>query len=453
MASKVKKGFLYYLLWVVFIALGIFCILLAILMFNPGKDVLGIGLRYVSDRSVVKYDQVDVNGNKEFIKDLNIDTIEINSKFTNFEVIRNADYEQFKVVVDKKIIGFSQTDKVNHVVTLSLDGKTLKVDVTEPELWISLSPTATVTLVCPKNLTLKDHNININTKSGRVMVGEGETYAVELNGLNVKTETGEVNINSASKFQTGIVNIETKTSPININSNITNELNIITDSSKIFINKIDGNFNVEATELEVKANKILGNVKFSSQKGYIRIGELGNLTTMTNGNFTSVADKTSIANVIIEKMAGDLVLPTADKSNIEIGELCGEALIETTSGNVTIEKANNVLSIKTNSGDVEFTQTSKLYTDVKTISGKITANFADIGTAILETEKADIKVNTKQGLLFAFNYSTKNEISVSWITTALAKVGTIYSPNGENSPNSITATVVNSGDISLANNY
>ena len=99
-------------------------------MFNPGKDVLGIGLRYVSDRSVVKYDQVDVNGNKEFIKDLNIDTIEINSKFTNFEVIRNADYEQFKVVVDKKIIGFSQTDKVKHVVTLSLDGKTLKVDVT-----------------------------------------------------------------------------------------------------------------------------------------------------------------------------------------------------------------------------------------------------------------------------------------------------------------------------------
>ena len=82
--SKVKRGFLYYLLIFCALVLGLFCIFVAILIFNPGKDVYGINLRYVSHhKEIIKYKSTDTNTN---IDDLAYTSVEFNSGSTDFEI-------------------------------------------------------------------------------------------------------------------------------------------------------------------------------------------------------------------------------------------------------------------------------------------------------------------------------------------------------------------------------
>ena len=149
-----------------------------------------------------------------------------------------------------------------------------------------------------------------------------------------------------------------------------------------------------------------------------------------------------IANIIIGKMTGQLTLPSSGASNITVTELRGEALINTTSGDVLIENAYNDLAITTESGTITATQNSEMaFSDIKTKNGKVKLTFNKIGTAEIESEKSNIEINVKDGLQFAFDYIVGKEIKISWITQSLQKSGSILSPTANNSTTThITAT-------------
>ena len=170
MASKVKKGILYYIAWVLFILVGIFCIFACVLLFNPGADALGIGLRYVSDGKSYTINQVDINGNKKFIKDISVNQFNINGGFTDVELIKSNDYEQITIVVNKKITGFATTDKINYITNVTFENGSLNIDVTEPQLWLGLSTNATIKIVCPLALSFSNYTFNITTSTGSVSI-------------------------------------------------------------------------------------------------------------------------------------------------------------------------------------------------------------------------------------------------------------------------------------------
>ena len=454
MASKVKKGVLYYIAWVVFLTLGIFCIFSVILIFNPGKDVFGISFRYVSDNNTTKYNTVNVGGADTPIKQLAITDINVNAGFTDIQVKTVSEYENITIMLDKNIVGFSSSKNVTYIFDMSYENNQLNINITEPELSLKLAPNATLTIFCPKGYSFENYNLNINTTSGDIYIGTSDGYDLNAKQLNLVSKSGKIKVRGLTNISSGIVNIETETSNIDIYANIKSELNIETKSSKIYIEKIEGNLNVKADELKAKCDKILGNITFSSSKGYITVDELGNLATKSGGNFVATADSMHIANVTINKMAGDVSLPNAEKSDITINELYGDAYVNTTSGRVKLGKCYGLLTIETTSGAVTFTQASAERTDVKTLNGKIVGNFNQISVADLKTERANIEVNFNADLRIVINYNSAKDISASWITTTLEKSGTVLTPNTDASSDVVmNITTEKSGSILISNKF
>lgn len=455
MASKVKRGFLYYLVWILVIAVGIVCILGSIMIFNPGKDVLGINLKFVSDSQTYKVNQLEVGGSKKYLKQLPITTINFEGGYTDFKVTQNNDYEQITILIKKNISGFTSSNKLTHSVTIDYLSGELNIKATEPELSLGFSEVATVTICCPASYSFNNYDFNIKTTSGAInFSADAKQYTPTVKSLNIETQTGYIYLSKNINVNTGNVSIKSKTSNIDINADIKTLLKIDTDASKIKIDTITGDFSIKANELKAKCNKIGGNIHFSSLKGYIEIQELGDIATKTNGNFSEIIDSMHIANVIIKKMAGSLSLPNAKQSNISVDEIYGNAFIRTTNGTVNLIKAYGELDIITDSGNISATKMMANRTYIETNSGQIAINFANIGKTDLITNKSNIVVNLKENLNATINYSTAIYIYVSWINSNLEKIGTIQTPEYiEQSAVEFTAKTKTSGNIYIKNTY
>lgn len=454
MASKVKKGFLYYIAWLLFIVLGLFCIFASILIFSPGKDVFGINFRYVSDNRTYTINKL-TDGSDVLINNTPFSTINVNAGFTDVYVVRQSDYDNITFELNKKIVGFSNSDKINYAVNVTVSDGALNVNITEPQLSLGLATNASLTIICPKEQSFVGKTFNIATTSGDISFGSNEGYDVSVGKINATTKSGKVIFNKKTNISSGTASITSESNLIEVKSNLTILLDIKTNSSKIVIDSITGGLDITANELKVKAGKIGKDVKFSSKNGYIYIDELGNIQTKEYGNFTAEADKMHIANIIIGKMAGNISIPNGASSDITIDELYGIANIETTSGNVKVIKTYNDFRAKTQGGKVTVTQLSEKRTNIQTKSGTINANFTMIGlTTDLVSEKGNINVNLKDGLEAKINYSAKSKINISWITTALEKAGSVLLPNTlENTSNIFNITNLTSGSISINNGY
>ena len=156
MASKVKKGFLYYLLWLLFLAFGVTCIFLCILIFNPGKDVFGINLRYISDYAAEKADDlITYNGTEMLIKDAfkqgGLNTIVFNSNNADFSVRRTSQHEQVVIKVNKKMVGLCNSDHTTFDLTKKIEGTSLVISTEEPNFWLALSNQVSVSLEIPSD--------------------------------------------------------------------------------------------------------------------------------------------------------------------------------------------------------------------------------------------------------------------------------------------------------------
>jgi len=450
MASKVKKGFLYYIAWALFIVFGVACIFACILIFNPGKDIFGIDLCYINDSRVIEYQKV----NDAWFADKTITAIDFESTYTKFSVVRNSDYSIMTFKLNKKIVGFGSDEKnCTFNISMNMSGSTLQIKIEEPNLTIPLAPNASMTLFCPKELNLNNIAFNIKTTSGGVTFGQDGKDALSMNvkDIDITTTSGSVMLTKNVNLLSGVLDITSTSANVTINNNITNNLNIKTETSKVVVPKIGGNLNIEAKELKVTSTEILGNVKFSSEKGYIKISKLGNISSLTNGNFTAEVDKMHIANIIIGEMVGNLTLPSSGASDITIDKLHGEALIVTTSGNVNIQNCYAQVSITTQSGAVALTQNSTTAsTNIETKKGKITATFNSLYRSNLESESGNIIINVKDGLKFKLDYITKKGLSVSWITTELEKQGTFLAPNTQDSTSNVITATTN-GNIIVSN--
>ena len=453
MASKVKKGLLYYLLWVFLILFGIVCIFASVLLFNKNKDVFGIGLKYVSYLDSDTVNTMMIEGDERTFTGLDIEKFNFNSTYADFTVVIDPVFTQITFIIDKKVNGFSN-DKENNgcYLDFNYENKELSVNVVAPTFWLGLGTNIDVVMYVPKTYSLVEKEFNFTTENGNIIPAGRDTVAdISMAKLNIVTNLGQVKLFDRLKVETGEVNIECKKSYVYVYSDIKTQLNFKSETGKLYVESISGNLNIESIKLDVKCDFIGGNVWYSSKSGYIRINKLG--TNSSNGNFSAEIDKMHIADVIINEMTGDLDIPNAEKSNITVTKLGGEALVETTSGNIKIEQAQKNVTLKTLYGSIFVTQigiSSK--TDLQTTSGKITANFTKIEKSEIKSERGLVEINIATDLQFVFNYSTEKEITVSWIRERLDKDGTIYIGGATESTTSMI-DVVTGGRIELIDGY
>lgn len=479
--SKVKKGFFYYLFVFLGFVFGVFCILATILVFNPGQDIYGIGIRYVSYGTASKYYYL-TNDNETKIEYTNFNKVKFNSDYANFKISYNHNEVITLVEMSPSIAALSQSEDTDLKLYVTVSNGTLNIDIDEPELWIGFSNKIDVELVLPREKNFTDIDFEINTKSGNVTIGDQTSKEYELNSLKINTESGTVKLSKNLNVKTEEVFINSKNSKISITTDIKKSLNITNESGRIIINEMSGDLYVQNKgTLELNAEKIGGDVFVESTNGYANIKELG--TTYVNhathgtrvelgyyevnntgklpadhetilhyekGSFVSQLNLDN-TNVIIGKMTGDADIENKTGS-ITIQKLGKKADIITTSGSIEINDAYNNIDAKTTSGQIIITQNSNLAKSILISDvGKITANITDLG-AIEMTTKGNIDVNVKTGLPFKFVYNAK-QIDVSWVTTQMPLSGFLLVSGAQQSTTCIVTANSENGTVTLTDRF
>lgn len=473
--SKVKKGFLYYLIMFCALVLGVACILVAILIFNPGKDVFGIGVRFVNVHTSVRHLTPTNDENTRF-DNLSYDRIIFNSNYTNFSISYDTDEAYTKIMFHPNVTALTKQERASFDVSIEVVDNALVINVVEPELWIGFSKKASLELVCPRGKTFENYSLTVNTKSGAVNLGDTSNNSYSIKNIHLNTESGNITLNKNINITSNEAYFETKTGKIYVNSKMHGTLNITNEEGKISIPEFAGNINFTNTgRLEANCDNVGGNVKVKSSNGYIKIVNLGttqvnvggvienrygfikrvgngeSISNYTNGNFTTY-DTTDNTNITINNMTGNAAI-TSNTGFVNISNILKEALIETVSGKVTIGSTNSSVDITTDSGNVEVTQLSAgKNTTITTNNGKIFANFAGIGNANLNTTNSSINIKVATNIPFWFNYLTKNGLDVSWETSSREKTGSFGVAGGTESGYVISA-IANNGSVNISDGF
>lgn len=473
--SKVKKGFFYYLMIFICLLLGLGCIFIAVLIFNPGKDVFGINVRFVNHTHATEY--YKTTDTTSSINDADYDTVVFNSGYTNFNIKYDSNEIYTKVLFKPNVTALSKSDITKFSVKIQINDKKLLITVVEPELWLGFSKSASVTLVCPNGKTLESYGFNLTTDTGSINMGDSSSNNYKINSLNIKTNSGTVTIKNNLSVKTENIYIESSSSNINVDSNISGTLSIYNKKGRINIGALYGNLDINNSErLEANCSNVGGNITLKSIDGYLSVKRLGltrfryglslnkeygytdkvpsgqELFDHINGNFTTL-DNIKNTNINIQNMVGDASI-TSESGYVSIDFLNGQSLIETKSGNVEIKNTKQKIDINTESGSITFSQNgygvrSTAYSE----KGKITANFAKLGPANLVSANSDININVATGEPFKLIYTTKYGITISWYTSPIEKTGSeLISGASESTTIIITASAEN-GKISLKDGY
>ena len=475
--SKVKKSFVYYLIMFLATLLGIACIFAAILVFNPGQDVLGIGVRFVNYNKTVEYYKTNEADEalQTKIEGAGFSTVKFTSGFTNFNIGYDPDAVSTRVQFRPSVTALSRSEKVDFKIHITISGGVLNISMTEPELWVGFSDTATVYLICPKNKTFSSLNFDITTTTGAIKFGDATNRTYAVNSLKLKSDCGAIEIEKNLNITSGNASILTNSSRVTVKADIKNTLTIENNSGKVNVDKISGNAHLINTgTLEANLAKVGGDVLLNSKNGYIKIGELGtteissssgtrkeigyvdkpasgeSIVAYHNGNFVGEINIEN-TNVIIGKMTGDADIE-GQTGYIVIDKLGKKADIATTSGSIEIKYAQANVDALTTSGAIVVTQySSTAGTILISETGSITSNFTNLGTASLTTN-GDIYVNVVTGIAFKFDYSAK-AISVNWISTPLDLTGTILVSGATNATTQVVTAATGNGRITLKDGF
>lgn len=442
--SKIKKGFNDYLMVFLVIVIGVICVIGSILVFNPGKDVLGLGIRFVSHTSSKKY--YHLTSSNTLIEDLEFDTVNFVGDYASFKVDYSEDENNASIILNPKMSALSKSDKVNIDFSIESSGSALNITISEPDVWIGFSTKIEVVFVCPKNSNYSNCSFNTKTNSGAISITPYDK--ISLKNFSAKSETGDISIPNTVKI-TNNVSITTNTSKINIGTNSIQNLFIKNTYGKINISKLKGNLEVvNSGRLELNCGKIDGNLSIKSNLGYASINELG--------KFLHSVDSLENTNIDANKVLGDVSVTTAS-GHVNINQIGGQALIETKSGFVNIGSISAKTEVRTESGSINVTQKGDVQTTLNSVKGTVTANFANSFsndfTANVISQQDNVFVNIPTGKALVVNYHSHNGINVSWKTTQLEANGQLLISGATESCGKVVNVYATNGSIDVKDGF
>ncbi len=419
MKNTVSRGILYYVFLLIAVVLGVLCVIGAILMFSPGTEIFGISYYINTSTQSIEKTHLD-NGNEQSIdslfKSASIDVVNITTNYADVSLETRQD-GAYKFIIEPSLTGIITSENKNtysYTCNYSNQTRTLSVSVFAPKMFLAFNNSIDVVLSMPEDVTTTNLDVNISTQSGEVVIGHHELDRYTLKSLSV-------NVEKSSKVTLGIHTVVTDSISLTVPSgNIrfrreitTNNLTINSTSAKIETGNINADtlsLDTESSSIKIGDVKVSNNFDYSARRGVLLIDNL-------DGNL-NCSDDVIISNITIGELKGDVVLPHAESSNIEIGTLEGIGDITTTSGNVTVENAKSFLWVKTESGKIEVTvntdeaiNTSSYDNDqgvinLATTNGTINVNFSNmLLTNYLKTQKGKINCAFSPTLNLTLNYT------------------------------------------------
>ena len=419
--GKVKRGFFFYLFIFLVLITGVLGTCVVIMLFNPGKSLLGF--QYFNNNAKIEVTNTTDDSNTDLeLGKIKYKEIEINAGPAEVIVENNQDYSRHCIMIINNSKGFIRTEDAQpftYSVTRTgneISGYNLIIDFESVLGFVNFSKDIKIIIhfadISAKGQVevlnnFKDTNLKIVTTNGNVSIGgtvkTGYSTDIYPGSLDVQTNSGNISItkhgvNPSYKK----LNLSTKSGIVNLLEY--QDLSVVEDTIKVDVgdgklkaNTISETLEVTANNGEIKIAKVKGNVSIACASTIVNIGIIqGNL------NFAESSEIMTDSKIYVDEVTGFVNVLEGRGSDFVIGKIGGNARIYTTSGNVKLGSKENLLY-------------GTIY--VETVSGQIDVFFGEaLSKKTLITDKGNI--NTYFGEKFRGNqnsiYSKEGNVLVKF---------------------------------------
>ena len=414
--DKVKKGFLFYLMMLLLFIIATVFILVVVMVFNPGLNILGYKYFSCVDEATIVEPSKDMGK----ISLSNATDIVVNGEMINFEIDRDSKVEDVTIKIQNYQTGFaksSQNTDFNYEVIYTNSGngrKLLSIEVNNPDGFLYFNSNCYVKILIPADQVVNEQTTlsatvdkgNISLGSEGALLDEEKTY-FEIS--NVSLVASEANIKIGKYFN-----------PVFSQLSINNENGSVEAGDLKFANdgkfSISGNnadFSFKDISFEKSASEINAGllIDYNLQNGTFSANNVNasmHLKTRSSviniENFNGTFDGNDLVSTInqmtlnINKAVGEISLPFAESSSINISDaseckifvnannatikinkLAQGSWIETKNGsiNVSLAETEGDITLVSESASINVTCDDKMknIVDISSITGNVNVNY------------------------------------------------------------------------------
>lgn len=432
--NKVKKGFFFYLLMFILLIVAFVGTCMTIMLFNPGKDVLGF-CYYKNNINQKITVTTDESKTEIKIDEKNYSEINIDAGAANVILQNNTDYKENGIYMVNQSKGFAKSEnKVEFSYSVEIDANKLFIKVNSTEGFLNFSKDANILIHFGNTdaSIIKNTNLVVKTTSGSVVIGGAKNtgYSSDIYpaSIDIETKSGSVSFTEHAtniydsfriKTETGSVNVSSVKDKINKenkdNSLIVKDERCLIDvgSGTIDIDKVKSNVWISSNSGTVRIKEITGDVTVSAESCILDIDKIsGNL------DFSEGSEIMSSCHIYADEITGSLNIPNGGESSIVVDKVSGPVNIHTGNGSVTLgtEKTplSNAVYVETVNGKItafiDDTSSSKVKFFVTT-NGDISLNYLTEmkNTTNIETKKGSINFNFNKNSEAKFEFKLSNE--------------------------------------------
>lgn len=430
-----KKGFMFYLGFFLLLIFGAALVMLVILLFSPGTELLGF--KYFSNSQTISHLTTSDDSKTE----LNLgqagkySEISIEAGYANVTVQNTSEYGKNSVTIVNNSKGFVMAkDSVDFGYSILVEGTKLNIKVTEPTGFLFFSRDIQVIVhIAESNANpFTSTKFKITTDSGNVKIGSTVdtpySYNLDVGAIDIKTNSGDVSLLTTTNYDKETKTQTFESAKIDIGSGkFISKTNVLKSQGDLFLQSTSGKYEIpyvvaggnvyvktESSTFDI--TKVVANqVVVECKNGYFEIDEISG-----NIKFPSADMDVDSPNLISKKITGDLMVIAGNNINIKIEEIIGNANITTTSGSIAIGSGKDT---GIHGSAVVKTQSGKIKAYIVSGNDKIkdfTTENAEIELYLLGQANATTVVSTKSGLTkinmqtgatyqIAFAHMTKTE--------------------------------------------
>ena len=415
---KFFKSFLLYFAIIIGSIVAIALVLLAVMYFAPGTEILGYEYINYHGTQVVEY-----NTNPDSpVQIQGIEAVEVNTALTGVYFTPSTDEAKIVLSFAHGMSGFVKATTSNLEIkpqiiekTFSEEAggatyKTLVIDIIEPQGVVATN-NPVLTVFIPANLSVLSANtakgpIGYNAKNGETVANVGKIYANASDGGNILIRNPINTTNYyfySSNGEVAFENPQTISADIKFTTdtgtfNMTGENALLQGDMQVWsyvegkgptinFGAIDGDFSVVASQVQINGKRIgnrsaQGIFAITTDKSTINVGEVyARLSMASKANNTN--NNVTVTNLFYDASTDKHIFDTGS-GHITIENLVGDAGFDTTSGNVTINNAYNDIDIATDSGYVKvcYNPHSKYYEEAMVVDGDLVIDTKDGGVEI-----------------------------------------------------------------------
>lgn len=430
-----KKGIMFYIGLLLLAVFGFALVMLVVLYFSPGTEILGFKFYKYSETNVCEVTTDDSETPLEIGESGKYSEIQINAGYAEVKVEKSNAYDKDSVVIVNNAQGFVMAkDEVKFGYSVLVEGDVLKVNVTEPNGFLNFSKDIKVII----QIANKEANPFASTKftvknsSGNITIGEKEnspySYTFNTGALDLTTDSGSVRITNTVNYDE---DLKTQTFPslkLNIGGgNFTANAESVKTEGDLILQSTSGKFN--ATGFEANGNIYIktesGTYDVTSvttsllnvecKNGYFYIDNI-------NGNVKFPSADMNIETPYFKSkmIGGNIQVIAGNNIKLEVDSVFGNADISTTGGSVTIGSGKNsgilgTANIKTESGKIlaYIKDGNDNIKDFTTDSGEVEIYLlGQVQTSTVVNSKngnVKVKFQTGKAYKFYFTYQTKTD--------------------------------------------